>query len=374
MPKRIVFLTGTRADFGKLKSLMQRLEDHDDFEVQIFVTGMHMLRLYGYTYVEVERSGFQNIFKYINQNASDAMDVVLAKTIHGFSDYVREIQPDMIVVHGDRVEALAGAIVGSLNNVLVSHIEGGEVSGTIDEVIRHAVSKMSHLHFVANEDAKRRLLQLGERATSTHIIGSPDIDFMASPDLPMLAEAKAHYEVDFEEFGIVLFHPVTTELDSLERDVACLVDALLASERNYVVVYPNNDHGSQTIQRAYRRLDDNPRFRVFPSIRFEYFLVMMKAADFMIGNSSAGIREAPFFGVPSINLGSRQMNRAVAPSIQNVDYGEAVILTAIADVDRYRGSVSTDFGSGGSDRRFVKVLEAEATWTCATQKHFVDMV
>lgn len=374
MPKRIVFLTGTRADFGKLKSLMQRLDDHDDFEVQVFVTGMHMLRRYGYTYMEVERSGFRNIFKYINQNNSDAMDVVLAKTIHGFSDYVKEIQPDMVVVHGDRVEALAGAIVGSLNNVLVSHIEGGEVSGTIDEVIRHAVSKMSHLHFVANEDAKRRLLQLGERVTSTHVIGSPDIDIMASPDLPPLAEARAHYEVDFEKFGIVLFHPVTTELDSLERDTACLVDALLASERNYVVVFPNNDHGSETIQRAYRRFRDRARFRVFPSIRFEYFLVMMRAADFMIGNSSAGIREAPFFGVPSINLGSRQMNRADGPSIQNVDYDESAILAAIADVDQYRGTVSADFGSGGSDRRFVEVLEEETTWTCATQKHFVDLV
>ena len=374
MPKRIVFLTGTRADFGKLKSLMQRLEDHEDFEVQIFVTGMHMLRRYGYTCAEVERSGFQNIFKYINQNTSDAMDVVLAKTIHGFSDYVKEIQPDMIVVHGDRVEALAGAIVGSLNNVLVSHIEGGEVSGTIDEVIRHAVSKMSHLHFVANDDAKRRLLQLGERATSTHVIGSPDIDIMASPDLPPLSEALAHYEVDYEKFGIVLFHPVTTELESLERDAASFVDALLASEGNYVVVFPNNDHGSQIIQRAYRRFDGNPRFRVFPSIRFEYFLVMMKAADFMIGNSSAGIREAPFFGVPSINLGSRQMNRAEAPSIQNIGYEEAAILSAIRDVDEYRGAASADFGAGDSDRRFVEVLEEEATWTCATQKHFVDLV
>lgn len=371
--KRIVFLTGTRADFGKLKSLMKQLEAHEDFELLVFVTGMHMLRRYGYTCAEVERSGFTNIFRYINQNTSDGMDTVLAKTVHGFSDYVKEMQPDMIVVHGDRVEALAGAIVGSLNNILVSHIEGGEVSGTIDELIRHAVSKMSHLHFVANDEAARRLVQLGEREASVHVIGSPDLDIMVSSDLPPLEEAKAHYEIGFDDYGILLLHPVTTELEQLEANAETLVDALIESERNYVVVYPNNDHGTELILRAYRRFKDNPRFRVFPSIRFEYFLVLMRSAAFMIGNSSAGIREAPFFGVPSIDLGTRQMNRAAAPSILHVDFDRAAIVAAIEETPKHRGSVSADFGTGQSDALFVELLERVETWGAATQKHFVDI-
>jgi UDP-N-acetylglucosamine 2-epimerase (hydrolysing) len=186
MTKKILFLTGTRADFGKLKSLMHKVEDAEQFDAHLFVTGMHMIATYGMTANEVEKSGFQSIYKYINQNKHDSMDVILSKTIMGLSDYVKEVQPDMIVVHGDRVEAMAGAIVGALNNILVSHIEGGEVSGTIDELIRHSVSKMSHLHFVSNEKAKQRLLQLGEREKSVYIIGSPDLDIMTSSNLPKL--------------------------------------------------------------------------------------------------------------------------------------------------------------------------------------------
>jgi UDP-N-acetylglucosamine 2-epimerase (hydrolysing) len=160
---KVTFVTATRADFGKLKPLMQKLQDDERFEVRLFVTGMHMLSRYGSTWNEVQETGFGNLYKFINQNSSDSMDHVLAKTVSGLADYVMEIAPDMLVIHGDRVEALAGAAVGAFNNILTSHIEGGEVSGTVDELIRHAVTKLSHVHFVANDIAKQRLLQLGEQ-------------------------------------------------------------------------------------------------------------------------------------------------------------------------------------------------------------------
>ncbi|MDD1422367.1 UDP-N-acetylglucosamine 2-epimerase, partial [Dolichospermum sp. ST_sed1] len=154
LKKKIIFLSGTRADFGKLKSLIKIAESNDAFEVYIFATGMHMSAKYGSTVDEIYKAGFKNIFAYINSD--NQMDRILARTIDGLSRYVGEINPDMIVVHGDRVEALAGAIVGSLNNILVAHIEGGEVSGTIDELLRHSITKLSHIHFVSNEEAKKR--------------------------------------------------------------------------------------------------------------------------------------------------------------------------------------------------------------------------
>ena len=156
--KKILFLTGTRADFGKIKSLLQILEENPNFEPFVFVTGMHLQKEYGYTLLEVERCGFTNIHTFENHTHETTMDLTLAKTIEGLSSYVKECNPDMIVIHGDRVEALAGAIVGSLNNILVAHIEGGEVSGTIDELIRHSTSKMSHIHFASNKQAKKRLV------------------------------------------------------------------------------------------------------------------------------------------------------------------------------------------------------------------------
>ena len=240
-PHKIVFVTGTRADFGKLKSLMKRLQNIPEFEIHIFVTGMHMLSKYGYTCDEVEKSGLPNIYKYVNQNNSDSMDHILAKTISGLSDYVREILPDLLIVHGDRVEALAGASVGALNNILTGHIEGGEVSGTVDELIRHAVTKMSHIHFVANEAARNRLVQLGESEESIYIIGSPDIDLMSPTSLSPIDNVRNRYEFNYEDYAVLIFHPVTSELDDIHNQIKIIVDETIDSNLNYIVIFPNND-------------------------------------------------------------------------------------------------------------------------------------
>ena len=153
--KKIIYLTGTRADFGKLKSLINSTEESKGYENYIFITGMHLNNLYGFTADEIFKCKYKNTHCFINHESVRNMDLNLANTIKGFSEYVNKINPDLIVIHGDRVEALAGAIVGSLNNILVAHIEGGEVSGTIDELIRHAVTKMSHIHLVANQTAEK---------------------------------------------------------------------------------------------------------------------------------------------------------------------------------------------------------------------------
>ncbi|WP_194163285.1 UDP-N-acetylglucosamine 2-epimerase [Pseudodesulfovibrio senegalensis] len=372
--KKILFLTGTRADFGKLKPLIVRAEALDDVEVFVFVTGMHMMRKYGYTHMEVEYLNLPHrIHGYVNQNEADTMDTVLAKTVSGLSDYVKEVRPDMIVVHGDRVEALAGASVGSLNNILVAHVEGGEVSGTVDELIRHAVSKLSHVHFVSNDQARARLLQLGETDESIFVIGSPDIDVMASGDLPGIDEVRSRYEFDFADYGVVLFHSVTTDLENLPRHVNAMVEALEASGNNHVVVHPNNDPGNEIIRKAYERLEGNPRFRFYPSMRFEYFLSLLKHADYMVGNSSAGIREAPFYGVPSIDLGHRQSNRGTAASLMHVDFDRDAILAAIQSAPSLRGNPCADFGSGDSAEQFAAALTDDAFWQRSTQKYFVDM-
>jgi UDP-N-acetylglucosamine 2-epimerase (hydrolysing) len=371
--KSILYLTGTRADFGKLKSLIQKTESTERLETHVFVTGMHMLAKYGMTAKEVEKSGFKSIYKYINQNNEDSMDIILSKTIHGLSDYVKELKPDMIVVHGDRVEALAGAIVGALNNILVAHIEGGEVSGTIDELIRHSVSKMAHLHFVSNEEARARLLQLGEKLESIFVIGSPDLDIMKSASLPSLEEVKSYYEIPFQDYGIVMYHPVTTEVDKLKGDIASVREALEKSGQQYVVIYPNNDHGSSIIIDELISLENNPNFRVFPSIRFESFLTLLKYSQCIVGNSSAGVREAPFYGLPSINVGSRQNGRAAAKSIFNVPAETDEIYRAINLANTSRFEPEKEFGGGDSDELFIKALVSEELWQTSKQKLFVDI-
>ena len=371
--KKILFLTGTRADFGKIKPLISILEKHQDFEVFVFVTGMHLQKEYGYTLIEIDRCNFKNVHTFENHTHETTMDLTLAKTIEGLSSYIKTIHPDLIIVHGDRVETLAGAIVGSLNNVLVAHIEGGELSGTVDELIRHSVSKLSHIHFVANANAAKRLLQMGEIKSSIFTIGSPDIDIMFSGDLPSLEIAKNYYQIPFDTFAIVMFHPVTTEVNEMKEYVDDFVDVLLNDTHNYIVIYPNNDLGSQYIIEKYKQLYDNARFRIFPSLRFEYFLVLLKNSQFIIGNSSAGIREAPYYGIPIINIGTRQQNRAVHSDIINVDYSKKSIEMALKNIDGHQVQESkVDFGQGNSAQLFLESIENPAIWKVNHQKQFRD--
>ncbi|WP_276203393.1 UDP-N-acetylglucosamine 2-epimerase [Flavobacterium sp. KMS] len=372
--KKILFLTGTRADFSKIKSLIQALEKQQNFEVYVFVTGMHLQEVYGYTLIEIERCNFKNIHTFKNHTHETTMDLTLAKTIEGLSAYCKDVNPDMIVVHGDRVETLAGAIVGSLNNILVAHIEGGEVSGTVDELIRHSVSKLSHIHFVSNKQAQKRLIQMGEIKESIFTIGSPDVDIMFSDQLPELITAKAYYKIDFEKYAIVMFHPVTTEIKEMEQYVKNFVTSLLEDNHNYVVIFPNNDLGSQFILEEYERLKGNERFRIFPSLRFEYFLALLKNSQFIIGNSSAGIREAPYYGIPIINIGTRQQNRAVHADIINIDYSENEIKEALSIIDSHKiQNIEDDFGQGNSNQLFLECLKKDDIWQLNHQKQFRDI-
>ena len=372
--KKIVFLTGTRADFGKVKSLISILDVQSNFEVFVFVTGMHLQKEYGYTLIEIERCNFKNIHTFENHTHETTMDLTLAKTIEGLSSYCKEFNPDLIIVHGDRVETLAGAIVGSLNNILVAHIEGGELSGTVDELIRHSVSKLSHIHFVSNEDAAKRLLQMGEIQDSIFTIGSPDIDIMFSEDLPNIEVVKEYYEIPFDNFGIVMFHPITTEANEMQNYAQHFVNTLLSDNHNYVVIFPNNDLGSQLIINEYQKFKDNSRFRVFPSLRFEYFLSLLKNSQFIIGNSSAGIREAPYYGIPIINIGTRQQNRAIHANIINVGYDEKSISEALKSIDTHQVKPSNnDFGNGNSAALFLDFLKNGSIWSLNHQKQFRDL-
>ena len=304
------------------------------------------------------------------------MDLTLAKTIEGLSNYIKEFPPDLIIVHGDRAEALAGAIVGALNNILVAHIEGGEVSGTIDELIRHSVSKMSHVHFVANEQAKKRLIQMGEIADAVFTIGSPDVDIMFSNNLPKLEYVKEYYNIRFEKYAVVMFHPVTTEVERMEQYAIQFSEALLETGHNYVVIFPNNDLGSESILKAYQKFNGHKEFQVFPSLRFEYFLVLLKNATYIIGNSSAGIREAPYYHLPSVNIGTRQQNRAISEDILHCGYNKEEIVAAVRKIKTEVRSAPVDgshYGNGNSNRQFLDIISQSSFWDIPKQKVFADL-
>ena len=372
--KKILFITGTRADYGKLKTLIRSVDNSIGFEAYVYVCGMHLIERYGNTYVEVLKDHYQNIHVAFGLMNTQSMSYNLGSVVCNLTGYLQNIKPDMIVVHGDRIDALAGAIVGTLNNTLVAHIEGGELSGSVDESIRHAVSKLSHIHLVANEEAKLRLLQMGEESNRVHVIGSPDIDIMLSSRLPFLESAKQRYCINFENYAILTYHPITTEFSSIGKMIRNIIDAVIETGHNYIVIHPNNDLGSEIILNEYKRIEGNPRFACFPSIRFEYFLTFLKNADYMIGNSSAGVREACIYGIPAIDIGNRQLNRyktSISKNIQHVFENKDEICRAVDLINAYRCQ-SNGFGAGDSTQKFMNLIKNMNIWTLNIQKQFVE--
>lgn len=356
---KLLFLTGTRADWGKIKPLIAEAQTSHD--VTIFATGMHMLSRYGLTVREIERSGYV-AYPFINQDGTTPIDAVLANTVTGLSLYVRENRPDLLVVHGDRVEALAGAIVGAFNGILTAHIEGGERSGTIDGSIRHSVTKLAHAHFCANKDAADRLRRMGE--SSVFEIGSPDVDAMLA-DLPSIEQVRERYEIWDGDYGIYCYHPVAGEDP---RNAAASLRAVMEDDIPYVAIYPNNDPGSDVIIDLLDGVAG--QMRVIPSMRFEHFLALLKGAQVIVGNSSAGIREAPVYGVKTVNVGTRQAGRAILPSIEHVADNTRAVADALTDKRRYPQSL--EFGRGDSARRFADILATSDFWRLPTSKTFRD--
>lgn len=369
--KKILFITGTRADYGKIKSLMNIIQSTHLFHLDVFVTGMHLSKEHGSTYLAVQADHWENIHIDFASAGRDAgMAQSLGQIISSLSNYIRATAPDLVVVHGDRIEALAGATSAVLQNVRLAHIEGGEVSGTIDDSLRHAITKLAHEHLVSTEQAYERIIKLGEDPARIHIIGSPDIDVMMSSHLPSLKEVLAHYDIPFDKFAIVMLHPVTTQLEQLQEHVRIFVNALLKSNHQYIVIYPNNDSGFETILAEYRPFRGNNNFKLFPSIRFEAFLTLLKHAEFLIGNSSAGIREAGIYGTPAIDIGSRQTGRfnlQKLPHLQHIEFSESEIKAAIASVKDHQQPSKT-FGEGQSAKHFLNVLLTDDFWLRPLQK------
>lgn len=371
LKKNIIFVTGTRADFGKLEPLITAARDYGH-TISIFITGMHLIERYGLTKIEVRRMRGVSFHEFHNQSDNDSQDIILSKTICGFSGFIDATKPDLVIVHGDRVEAMACAIVCATRYIRCGHIEGGEISGTIDEALRHCNTKLSHYHFVSSENAAMRVRRLGEGHQSIHVIGSPELDYHRQPSGITIKQVKTKYDIDFDDYGICIFHPVTSEQTKTTHQAELLFNSLIESGRHFVVLLPNNDPGSKQIFREIRRLPKD-RFRVIPSMRFSYFSELLRNASCIIGNSSTGVREAPFLGVPSLNFGSRQHGRCHEPSITHANDcdGEA-ILKFLSGKWGNRMPKSTEFGEGNAAKKFVETLARRSFWEQNLQKEFCE--
>lgn len=311
--KKICVITGTRAEYYLLKPIMYAIREHDNLDLQLVVTGMHLVPEYGYTVDEIRRDGF-HIDDEIEINIAGDSYFSMAKSlgiqILGLTQTFKRIQPDFILVMGDRIEAFAGAITASILNIPIIHSGGGQSTGGIDNNIRHSISKLAHIHLVRSEIQIKRLLKLGEQSWRIHNIGNVFIDTIKNSRFLTKTEIESKFSINLDNpLLLVIFHIDTLDLPTSIKIANALVDALLSLDLQTILIYPNTDAGGKKLLQIYKRLEGNSNIKIIQNLPQNQYFSIMKNATVFIGNSSSGVIEAPYFNLPFINLGERQKNR-----------------------------------------------------------------
>jgi len=368
--RKIALFTGTRAEYGLLFWLMKDLQANELFELQVIVSGMHLSPEFGETWRDIEQDGF-HIDAKVEMLLSSDTPVGVVKSIGigtlGFADALDRLQPDMVVVLGDRFEALAFVQAALIMQIPIAHLHGGEITeGAYDDAIRHAISKMANLHFVAAEPYRRRVIQMGESPGRVFNVGAIGLDHL-------LRSPKMNLEELAESLGfplrlpylLVTYHPVTAEEESPEKSFNALLSALDSfPEYQIVLTYPNADNGGRAIIpmiEAYAQRQPE-RVLAIPSLGFRRYLSAVSMASAVVGNSSSGIIEVPAFGVPTVNIGVRQRGRLAAGSVLHCEPDAEVIervlrLALSKEFSDSSKSAVNPYGQGNAAEAIVRVLE-----------------
>ena len=380
--RKILCITGTRADYPRVKSVLKEITNCDSIELSVVVTGSHLLEDYGYSVQEIIDDGLV-IDKMVpmfngNYDTPHGMVKAVAKCTEGIADVLVEINPDLVLLTVDRVETLAAAVAVSLMNFPIAHIQGGEVTGTIDESIRHAVTKLSHIHFPATKDAANRIIKMGEDPQMVFEVGCPYIDVINNTYFKSKDYLSKKYKFNANK-KIIIFtqHPVTTEYGQSFDQVKITIDVLRNMNNCQVLAfYSNTDAGGKQIVNELKKQSD---FNLIPNMDSSDFLGLMNCADVMVGNSSAGIREAPSFCLPAVNIGSRQQGRLRAQNVIDVDHSKTEITKAINKALYDKNfiaslkNITNPYGDGKSALRIVKILKKiELTTNIIQKKIFHD--
>jgi GDP/UDP-N,N'-diacetylbacillosamine 2-epimerase (hydrolysing) len=369
MNRKVCVITGTRAEYGLLKLLMRRINAEQTLDLQLIVTGMHLSPEFGLTYQEIETDGF-SIDKKIEILMSSDSSVGIAKAMGlgliGFADAYAELKPDIVIILGDRFEMLAAASAALAARIPIAHLHGGEATeGLIDEAIRHSITKMSHLHFVAAEVYRKRVIQLGEDPQRVFLVGAMGIDAIAHMQLLSRKDLEASLGFQFAERNLlVTFHPVTLEANSAASQMEELL-AALAELRDIRIIFtlPNADADGRTlINKIECFITNNSNAVAYPSLGQLRYLSCLAQVDGVVGNSSSGLIEAPSFNVGTVNIGARQDGRLSAPSVINCEperreIGAAIDKLFSADFCTALAKVNNPYGEPGATEKIVSVIK-----------------
>lgn len=366
--RNVLVLTGTRAEYGLLKSPMTMIREHEELSLSTVATGMHLSPKHGMTVNEIKKDGFsvdREVLMHLDGDSPASMAKSLGIGVIGLTDAIGDINPDVVLLLGDRDEALAGALAAAHMNIPVAHIHGGDSmkGAVIDDSIRHAITKFAHIHFPASESSAERIRKMGEEDWRITISGAPGLDDVIENQFDNPDDVLEKYGLDpSRPIFLVVQHPVTTQPEEAGNQMQTTLDAVESFDAQTVIIYPNSDAGGDKIISVIEQRDFSQVVRIFENLPRREYLALMEAADVMIGNSSSAIIEAPSFKLPVVDIGHRQNGRERAENTISVPHEEDEIRNAISrglsdsDFIQTVDSCTNPYGYGGAGERIATRL------------------
>lgn len=367
MKRKIVYITGTRADYGLMRSVLYQIHNHEALSLDIIVTGMHLMDEFGATVNEIKKDGFNyhTVDVRYDDDTKDSMALFIGGFIQRLTPLIRTINPDFILLLGDRGEMLAGAVVGAYLSIPVAHIHGGEVTSTVDDLARHAITKLSQIHFPATKESAERIIKMGEDPSRVFVVGAPGLDQMLHESLLDPEKLGEKYGLNFSgEVLLVVQHAVTLEVNQAAEQIRETLEAVSLFQDQTLVIYPNADAGGRAMIEVIKEYEHLPFIRTYKSIPHTDYLSLLRYSSILVGNSSSGIIEAPSFGIPVVNIGSRQKGRQRGSNVIDVGYTRQEISDAITiglNDEKFRELAKrkcNPYGDGTSGEKITRVLHS----------------
>ena len=376
MLKKVLYITGTRADYGLMHNTLELLDKDDNIHLDVAVTGMHLMEEFGYSLNEIKKDNF--MLHVINQtflkDNEQSMSEFIGNLIVDLTRLMVDLNPDIVLLLGDRGEMLAGAIVASYLQIPVAHIHGGDVSSTVDDSARHAITKLSNIHFPATEKSASRIKQMGENPENIFVVGAPGLDSIIKlKDNIDENYLKEKYNIK-KDFVLVLQHPVSLEVEDSAYQIKQTLDAVTATDYQVLLVFPNADAGGRAMIEVINQYDVD----AYKNISHDDFIGLLGLSSALIGNSSSGIIESSSFKLPVINIGTRQSGREKAENVIDVDYDSNEILQAVNYIksEEYQNkleSCKNPYGEGKAGELICKILKKIEINNDLLNKKFIEL-
>ncbi|MDD5145723.1 MAG: UDP-N-acetylglucosamine 2-epimerase [Candidatus Pacebacteria bacterium] len=363
--RKILYISGTRADYGLMRETLFQIKKNPKLKIEIAATGMHLMPEFGLTIDEIKKDGFKihKVNAIYKKDDKESMASFIGELIQLLTKEIKKIKPDIVLLLGDRGEMLSGAIAGSYLTIPVAHIGGGDISGTIDELARHAITKLSHIHFPVTENSAKRIQKMGEESWRIFKVSAPGLDDILNEKLFSEKEISKKYKLNLSKpILLVVQHAVTTEINEAAKQIKETLEAIRELGFQTILIYPNADAGGREMIKVINEYKKYPFIKIYKSIPRKDYLSLMKISSVLIGNSSSGVIEAPSFHLPMVNIGKREIGRERTRNVIDTNYNKEEIKKAIERAihdKKFKESlkkIKNPYGNGNGGKKIADIL------------------